>query len=62
MRLGGGLLKKAWFSDPATYPLLLIIGGGFVFATGVSIACLSTNPDVQLTATKRNSVLRTWED
>jgi hypothetical protein len=50
--------KKAWFSDPSTYPLIAVMGiAGFLVA-GVGSSCLLYNPDVQISPNKRGSIMR----
>ena len=54
--------RRDWLSDRSSYPLIMIISTGFVFAAGVGVACLASNPDVQLSPSKRLSKIRTWEN
>mmetsp|Transcript_23538 Transcript_23538/g.32872 ORF Transcript_23538/g.32872 Transcript_23538/m.32872 type:complete len:95 (-) Transcript_23538:159-443(-) len=53
-------VKKDWFSDPATYPLIAVLGAACALCTGVGFACLGFNPDVQIDPKKRNQVIRSW--
>eukprot|EP00532_Pseudo-nitzschia_australis_P007393 CAMPEP_0168162862 /NCGR_PEP_ID=MMETSP0139_2-20121125/55_1 /TAXON_ID=44445 /ORGANISM="Pseudo-nitzschia australis, Strain 10249 10 AB" /LENGTH=86 /DNA_ID=CAMNT_0008079691 /DNA_START=244 /DNA_END=504 /DNA_ORIENTATION=+ len=50
--------KTNWLSDPATYPIIAVMGGAITLLVGVSSSCLMYNPDVQIDAKKRGSVLR----
>mmetsp|Transcript_18373 Transcript_18373/g.27186 ORF Transcript_18373/g.27186 Transcript_18373/m.27186 type:complete len:99 (-) Transcript_18373:140-436(-) len=62
MPQGKRMSRRAnWFSDPACYPLIAILGGAVVFCTGVGISCLTFNPDVQIDPKHRNMKLRSWE-
>mmetsp|Transcript_31861 Transcript_31861/g.49999 ORF Transcript_31861/g.49999 Transcript_31861/m.49999 type:complete len:89 (-) Transcript_31861:281-547(-) len=53
----GKSVKEAWLSDTATYPLLAIITGGLVCATGFGIKFCATCPDVQISKAARKSKL-----
>ena len=53
-------LRRDWLTDPATYPLIGIIGFASLFASFVGVSCLLRNPDVQLDKNKRKSILRYW--
>ena len=50
--------KTNWLSDPATYPILFVMGGALTLLVGVSASCLMYNPDVQIDAKRRGSILR----
>eukprot|EP00629_Pelagomonadales_sp_RCC1024_P005702 CAMPEP_0119269796 /NCGR_PEP_ID=MMETSP1329-20130426/7057_1 /TAXON_ID=114041 /ORGANISM="Genus nov. species nov., Strain RCC1024" /LENGTH=93 /DNA_ID=CAMNT_0007269797 /DNA_START=96 /DNA_END=374 /DNA_ORIENTATION=+ len=52
--------KEAWLSDPATYPIVVIISGACVFCFSVCMRCLFTNPDVRISKTARSQVIRDW--
>lgn len=52
--------KESWLSDPATYPLIVIMGCAITFVTGASVHALTSYKDVQIDPKKRNSVLQTW--
>ena len=54
--------KQDWLSDRSIYPLIIIVGTAMSFGIGVGVRCLTTNPDVQLSSSKRLSILRTWGD
>lgn len=53
-------MKKDWFSDPSTYPLIVIMGSAITFMTGAGIHALVRYKDVQLDPAKRNSKLQNW--
>ncbi|VEU38871.1 unnamed protein product [Pseudo-nitzschia multistriata] len=53
-----GNFGKTWLSDPATYPIIAVMGGALALLLGVSGSCLLYNPDVQINANKRGSILR----
>jgi hypothetical protein len=52
--------KKAWLSDPSTYPLIFIMGVAGMLVLGVGTSCIMNNPDVQINPNKRGSVVRSW--
>jgi len=60
-RVGEGSFKENWLSDPGAYPVIFIIAFAGCFCSGVGFKCLSSNPDVRIVPSKRNSVLRTWD-
>lgn len=45
--------QKHWLSDPATYPLIAILGATGVFVTGFIGYFTLTAPDVQISPLKR---------
>lgn len=53
-------IKKNWFSDPSTYPLIVILGTAITFMTGAGIHALVRYKDVTIDPAKRNSKLQTW--
>ncbi|KAL7547197.1 hypothetical protein ACHAWF_010512 [Thalassiosira exigua] len=53
--------QKNWLSDPATYPLIAILGGACVFCTAFGVWFLSTAPDVQISPLKRSATVRNWQ-
>ena len=50
--------KKAWLSDPATYPLFVSIGAGVLLCAGCSGRYLFRCPDVTWNKTERGQILR----
>eukprot|EP00585_Thalassiosira_rotula_P013171 CAMPEP_0196129820 /NCGR_PEP_ID=MMETSP0910-20130528/410_1 /TAXON_ID=49265 /ORGANISM="Thalassiosira rotula, Strain GSO102" /LENGTH=110 /DNA_ID=CAMNT_0041389015 /DNA_START=70 /DNA_END=402 /DNA_ORIENTATION=- len=52
--------QKNWLSDPATYPLIVVLAGAGVLCSGFGIYFLTTAPDVQISPLKRNSTMRNW--
>ena len=52
--------KDRWLSDPATYPIIVVMGCAITFVTGASIHALTCYKDVQIDPAKRNSKLQTW--
>lgn len=52
--------QKYWLSDPATYPLIAILGAACVFCTGFGVFFLTTAPDVQISPLKRSKTIRDW--
>ncbi|KAL7475504.1 hypothetical protein ACHAW6_001415 [Cyclotella cf. meneghiniana] len=53
-------VKKDWFSDPSTYPLIVIMGTAITFMTGAGIHALVRYKDVQIDPKKRNAKLQNW--
>lgn len=47
-------------SDPATYPLIFILGCSLGMFTGFGIYALSTYPDIRMSPEKRNKLFRDW--
>ncbi|KDO35282.1 hypothetical protein SPRG_00129 [Saprolegnia parasitica CBS 223.65] len=50
--------KSAWFSDPATYPIIAILGSAAVLATFQGVRHLARSPDVTLDKEKRHNIFR----
>ena len=53
-------MKKAWFSDPSTYPIMLIMSCAMTFMVGMGCNALFNYKDVQIDPRKRTSILTTW--
>ena len=53
-------IKKDWFSDSSTYPIIVIMGCALTFMTGVAANALTRYKDVTIDPKKRNSKLQTW--
>eukprot|EP01083_Nonionella_stella_P015311 42825_1 len=53
-------VKKDWFSDPATYPIFVIMGCAMTFMTAAAAHSLIRYKDVTIDPKKRNSKLQTW--
>mmetsp|Transcript_26433 Transcript_26433/g.31189 ORF Transcript_26433/g.31189 Transcript_26433/m.31189 type:complete len:98 (-) Transcript_26433:305-598(-) len=53
-------MKKTWLSDPATYPLIAVLGIATGLCSGFGFWFLLNNPDVRLNPQKRNTLIRTW--
>lgn len=45
--------QKYWLSDPATYPIIGILGAAGVFVAGFIVYFVTTAPDVQISPVKR---------
>ena len=56
-----GFYKKNWLSDPATYPIFVVMGIATGLVAGVGGSCIFYNPDVQINPETRGSVLRPGE-
>ncbi|OQS06609.1 hypothetical protein THRCLA_20338 [Thraustotheca clavata] len=48
---------KTWLSDPATYPIIAIIGFAMSMGTIAGIRFVRTSPDVQIDKSKRTTTL-----
>mmetsp|Transcript_20039 Transcript_20039/g.29298 ORF Transcript_20039/g.29298 Transcript_20039/m.29298 type:complete len:98 (+) Transcript_20039:1227-1520(+) len=53
-------VAKKFLSDPATYPLILILGCTGAFCSGFGFWFLGTKSDVRINPTNRNKVIRDW--
>ncbi|KAJ1459053.1 hypothetical protein M885DRAFT_512227 [Pelagophyceae sp. CCMP2097] len=51
---------KTFFNDPATYPLVAIMGFALVGASIFGFRAMLFSPDVRITKNKRNQVIRDW--
>lgn len=54
-------IKKNWLSDPATYPMILIMGLAGALVVNVIGSGLLYSPDVQISPQKRGSVVRNYD-
>ena len=52
--------KEIWLGDPATYPIIVIMGFATAMCSTVALRCLFTNPDVRITKKARTQVIRDW--
>eukprot|EP00934_Nitzschia_sp_Nitz4_P005573 Nitzschia sp. Nitz4//scaffold220_size35126//5128//5517//NITZ4_007829-RA/size35126-processed-gene-0.13-mRNA-1//-1//CDS//3329542526//5563//frame0 len=53
--------RKAWLSEPATYPIIFIMGAGFAWVFGMSANALFTyRQGVDISPTARGSVLKNY--
>lgn len=48
-------------SDPATYPLIVIMGAAVSMCTGFGIFFLTSASDVRLNPENRNKLMRDWQ-
>lgn len=53
-------VKKKLLSDPATYPLIFILGVAMAGCSGFGLWFLNTCTDVRIDTTKRNQLIRNW--
>ncbi|KAJ1459910.1 hypothetical protein M885DRAFT_510338 [Pelagophyceae sp. CCMP2097] len=51
---------QIWLTDPATYPIIVIIGGALIFCSTVMARAMFLCPDVRITKTARQQVIRDW--
>jgi hypothetical protein len=52
--------QKNWLSDPSTYPIIVIMGGGLTFMVGMGFNALFGYKDVQINPNKRGAMLQNW--
>lgn len=52
--------KENWFSDPSTYPLIVIMATAGSFCVGFSAYKLAYCPDVRITKNTKGKVMRNW--
>jgi hypothetical protein len=52
--------QKQWLSDPSTYPIMLIMGGGMCWMLGMGMNALFTYKDVQINPNNRGATLKDW--
>ena len=52
--------NKQWLSDPSTYPIIGVMVFATGMVTGVFGCFLYFNPEVQIAASKRGSIIRNW--
>ena len=52
--------KETWLSDPATYPIIVIMGCALTFMTGMGAHALAYYKDVRINPSKKHSELQTW--
>ncbi|KAL3921499.1 MAG: hypothetical protein SGILL_002715 [Bacillariaceae sp.] len=50
--------KKQWLGDPATYPIIVIMGCGMTWMFGMGFNALFTYKDVQVNPNKRGAVMK----
>ena len=53
-------VKAKMLSDPATYPLIVILGFAVSFCSGFGVWFLTSASDVRIDPSKRNKLLRDW--
>lgn len=54
--------RQAWFSDPSTYPLIVILGAAGFFIVGAASNCFLYYNDVRINPKIRHQVIRDWVD
>eukprot|EP00934_Nitzschia_sp_Nitz4_P001626 Nitzschia sp. Nitz4//scaffold211_size37880//18297//18692//NITZ4_007706-RA/size37880-processed-gene-0.12-mRNA-1//-1//CDS//3329541979//1626//frame0 len=53
--------KKAWLSDPSTYPIILIMGGGLTWLCGMSFNALFTyKQGVDINPNNRGAIMKNY--
>ena len=50
--------RKNWLQDPGTYPVIVVIAGALVLCTGRCIAAFTKCPDVRITPSARQTLIR----
>jgi len=53
-------LKKAWFSDSATYPLIASLAFCGAFVVGMTVNAFRNYKDVQISDHYKSSLIRDW--
>ena len=52
--------RKAFMSDPATYPLVVVMAAAMSFVTGMSINALSHYKDLRIRPEYKHQELQNW--
>lgn len=52
--------QETWLSDPATYPIIVIMGFALSFMTGMGAHALAYYKDVRINPSKKHSEVQTW--
>lgn len=52
--------KKAWLSDPSTYPLIAVMSGATFLILGMSAHALLCLKDVRISPSRKHETLQTW--
>lgn len=53
--------KKAWLSDSATYPILVIMAGAASLATGMSVYASLNYKNVKVRSEHKGAIIPTWD-
>jgi hypothetical protein len=53
-------VRAKMLSDPATYPLMLILGFAISATTGFGLWFLTHHKDVRVSPKRRNTMIRDW--
>mmetsp|Transcript_26059 Transcript_26059/g.30267 ORF Transcript_26059/g.30267 Transcript_26059/m.30267 type:complete len:94 (+) Transcript_26059:88-369(+) len=54
-------VRKAWLSDPSTYPIITVLVAAGALCTGFGTYFIVNSKDVRISPQKRNSILRAKE-
>lgn len=54
-------VKKAFFSDPSTYPLIAIMSFALILVTGMGTHALLYYKNLRIKPEHKHDVLKTWE-
>jgi hypothetical protein len=55
-------VKENWLSDPATYPILIMLGGAMCLIVGMGANELMTDKDLRINPSKKQETLQNWGD
>ncbi len=55
------LRHNVWLSDPSAYPLIVVLSFTVGFAGYFMTYNVFHNPDVRISASRRQELIRTWE-
>ena len=55
------LRKNVWLSDPGAYPIIAVLSFTVGFAGYFMTYNVFRNPDVRISASRRQELIRTWE-
>lgn len=53
-------LAKTWLSDPATYPIMVVVAGAVGVCCSFMTYKITCDPSVRITKGYKGQVIRTW--
>jgi hypothetical protein len=54
--------KENWLSDPATYPILIILSSAMCFIVGMTANAFTTYKDLRISPSVKHETLQNWGD
>jgi hypothetical protein len=55
--------KKDWLSDPSTYPIIAVMGGGLIFMCGMTLNALFTyKQGIDISPNQRGRIMKQYSD